>query len=58
MVSGEGLTVPERVGPRGVDNATNPELVCLPCAQLVAQLGGAPNQKKIIAISCMYETLT
>ena len=46
MVGGEGHTVPERVGPRGADNATNPELVCLPCAQLVAQLGGAPNQKK------------
>ena len=47
MVGGEGHTVSERVGPRGADNATNPELVCLPCAQLGNQLGGAPTQKKM-----------
>ena len=46
MVGGEGQTVPERFGPRGADNATNPEFVCLPCALLGNQLGGAPTQKK------------
>ena len=51
MIGGEGHTVPERVGPCGADNATNPELVWLPCAQLGSQLGGAPNQKKTIVAS-------
>ena len=48
MIGREGHTIPERVGPRGADNATNPELVYLPCAQLGNQLGGALNQKKVI----------
>ena len=30
MVDGEGHTVPERVGPRGEDNAANPVLTCRP----------------------------
>ena len=50
MVGREGHTVSERVGPRGADNATNPELVCLPCAQLGNQLGGAPTPKKKIVL--------
>ena len=40
MVGGEGIPFP-----KGSDNATNPELVCLPCAQLGNQLGGAPTKK-------------
>ena len=51
MVGGKGQTIPDMVGPRGVDNATNPELVCLPYAQLGNQLGSAPTQKKVIAAS-------
>ena len=48
MVGGEGHTVPERVGTRGADNAASPVLACLPCAQAVARLGGAPYQKNTI----------
>ena len=43
MVSGEGHSVPERVGLRGADNATNQVLVCLPCAQAACPPG---RQKK------------
>ena len=46
MVSGEGHTVPERVWPRGADNATNQVCVCLPCAQAVNLLGRRPLPKK------------
>ena len=45
-VGGEGHTVPERVGPRGADNATNQVLVCLPCAQAVPLPGRRPLTKK------------
>ena len=45
MVGGEGYTAPERVSPRGADNATNPVLVCLPCILLVNRQDGAPYQK-------------
>ena len=46
VVSGEGHTVPERVGPRGADNATNRVLVCLPCAQVVKSAWAPPSTKK------------
>ena len=45
VVSGEGHTAPERVGPHGADNAANLVLACLPCAQADLRLGGAPYQK-------------
>ena len=45
-VGGEGHTVPERVGPRGADNATNHVLVCLPCVQAVPLPGRRPLLKK------------
>ena len=45
-VSGEGLTVPERVGPRGADNAASLVLACLPCAQAVNPYGRHPLTKK------------
>ena len=50
MVSGEGHTVPERVGPRGADNAANPVLACLPCAQAVNPPGRRPLSKKDLPI--------
>ena len=46
MVGGEGHTVPERVGPRGADNAANLVLACLPCAQAVNPSGRRPLPKK------------
>ena len=47
MIDGEGHTIPERVGLRGVNNAANPVLACLPCALVVLNCqGGAPYQKK------------
>ena len=41
-----GATVPERVWPRGVDNAISLELMCLPCAQVVYPPGRRPLTKK------------
>ena len=46
MIGGEGHTVPERVGPRGADNAANLVLACLPCAQAVNPPGRRPLPKK------------
>ena len=49
VVSGEGQTVPERVGPRGADNAASLVLACLPCAQAVKPAWAAPpNKKRVI----------
>ena len=62
VVSGEGHTVPERVGPRGVDNAASLVLVCLPCAQAVNPPGRRPLPKKkkkllLYAKLCTFSTL-
>ena len=50
----EGHTVPERVGPRGADNAANLVLACLPCAQAVNPPGRRPlpkkNNKKLLLV--------
>ena len=48
VVGGEGHTVPERVGPRGTDNAANLVLACLPCAQAVNPPGRRPLPKKAL----------
>ena len=55
-VSGEGLTVPERVGPRGADNAASLVLACLPCAQAVNPYGRHPLTKKSYVIMIIYVT--
>ena len=51
MIGGEGYTVPERVGPRGADNAANLVLAYLPCAQAVKLPGRRPLPKK--AYECL-----
>ena len=49
MIGGEGHTAPERVGPRGADNAANLVLASLAPKRLT-RLGGAPYQKKLIEL--------